>query len=217
MAGTITAIATQARNPRRVNVFVDGVYAFPVSVDVATEAGLKRGMALSDEDIADLVAKDVWQKTYDAALNFLSYRPRSEAEVRRYLSRRRVPADLSERLVNRLKESGLVDDVAFAHYWVENREAFSPRSRRALQAELRSKGVNDSAIAASLPEDDEAAAYRAGQKKARALAGLDHMTFQRKLLSFLQRRGFSYETAREASNRLWRALNEEEQGSCGDS
>jgi len=204
MAGTITSVEVQARNPRRVNVHLDGAYAFPLSMEVAVQAGLARGMVLSDERIGELGAQDTWQKTYNAALNFLSFRPRSEDEVRHYLDRRKVLPDLRERMVARLKESKLLDDEAFARFWVENREAFSPRSSRALRLELRSKGIDDGTIAGVISGDDAEAAHRAGLKKMRLLASADRETFRRKLLPFLQRRGFGYETAREAVDRLWR-------------
>jgi regulatory protein len=204
MAGTITAIEAQERNPRRVNVFLNGTYAFALSMEVAAQANLKRDLALSDQQIAELVAQDAWQKTYDATLNFLSYRPRSEDEVRRYLSRRQVPPDLSRRLIDRLKQGRLLDDEAFARFWVENRETFSPRSGRALRSELRSKGIDDDTIAAAVSGDDSEAAYRAAQKKARTLTSADRDEFRRKLLPFLQRRGFSYETARQTVERMWR-------------
>jgi len=210
MAGTITAIDVQPRNPRRVNVFLDGAYAFALSVEVATQNNLKRGMILSDQGVAALLAQDSWQKTYDAALNYLSYRPRSEDEMRRYLSRRQTTPEVTDQIVARLKESKLIDDEAFARFWVENRESFSPRSRRALRSELRSKGVADSTIADSLSGDDDEAAYRAAQKKARSLAGGDYQTFRRRLIPFLQRRGFAYETARAAVNRLWAEIKANE-------
>jgi regulatory protein len=204
IAGTVSALQVQARNPRRVNVFLDGTYAFALSLEVATQAGLKPGLALTGEQVAALEAQDTWQKTYDATLSFLSYRPRSETEVQRYLSRRKVPAEICKRVLARLKESGLVDDEAFARFWVENRDAFSPRSARALRSELRSKGISSDTIDAQVAGDDSDAAYRAATKKLRSLAGADKDTFRSKLLSFLQRRGFGYETSREVVNRLWR-------------
>ena len=219
MAGTVSVIEVQARNPRRVNVFLDGTYAFALSMEVATQANLKRGMALSDQNIADLVAEDTWQKAYDAALNFLSYRPRSEDEVRRYLIRRKVSPNLSERLLARLRQNKLIDDEEFARYWVENRETFSPRSGRALRSELRSKGIDDDTIASNISADDSEAAYHAAQKKERTLTSADRETFRRKLLSFLQRRGFGYDTARETVDRVWReriAGDTDEQASNAD-
>ena len=208
MAGTITSIEVQQRNRRRVNVFLDGDFAFALSLEVATQANLRRDLALSDSVIAELKSEDTQQKTYDAVLNFLSFRPRSEDEVRRYLNRRQAPPELADRLVARLTKSGLLDDEAFTRFWVENRETFSPRSSRALRSELRSKGIDDSTIAASIPNDDGSAAYEAATKKAHRLASADRETFRRKLLGFLQRRGFSYDVARETVDRVWREIGE---------
>jgi regulatory protein len=211
-AGIITAVEVQSRNPRRVNVFLDGVFALAVSIDVATQAGLKRGIALTDEQASSLQDDDERQKTYDATLNFLAYRPRSEDEIRRYLARRKTTPDITQRIVDRLKASGLVDDAAFARYWVENRDVFSPRSSRALRSELRSKGIDSSTIEQAVSGDDTEAAYRAAQKKTRSVAGTDRETFRRKLIPFLQRRGFGYETAREAVDRLWKQQAEGDPG-----
>lgn len=217
MAGTITSIDVQARNPRRVNVHLDGQFAFALSLEVATLARLKRSMTLSDDDIAALQADDVQQKTYDAVLNFVSFRPRSEYEVRRYLNRRKTPPDLTDRLVARLTANGLLDDDAFARFWVENRSTFNPRSDRALRAELRSKGVDDGTITAVLPQDDSAAAYDAATRRARrmvAVAGADADIFRRKLLGYLQRRGFSYDVARETVDRVWREVVDAREGAA---
>ena len=128
--------------------------------------------------------------------------------MRRYLTRRKVSPELSQRVITRLRDNGLLDDEAFARFWVENRESFSPRSQRALRSELRSKGVDDDTIAATVSGDDSEAAYLAGQKKMRSLTSVtDYETFRRKLLPYLQRRGFGYETARETVDRLWRELS----------
>lgn len=209
MSGTITSIEVQARNPRRVNVFLDGEFAFALSLEVAAQAGLTRAMPLSESAVAALQAEDAQKRTYDAVLHFLSFRPRSEEEVRRYLGRRQTPPDLADRLIARLKGSGLLDDEAFTRFWVENRATFSPRSGRALRAELRSKGIDDKTIAASLSQDDSAAAYEAAMRRAYRMAAAargDAAEFRRKLQGYLLRRGFSYDVTRETVDRVWRDI-----------
>jgi regulatory protein len=77
MAGTITALRFQKRNKNRVNVYLDGQFAFGL---VAIEAArLRVGQTLSDNDVARLQMRDEVERAYERALNFLSYRPRSEA------------------------------------------------------------------------------------------------------------------------------------------
>ena len=109
-----------------------------------------------------------------------------------------------ESALMKLKEQGLIDDCAFAQFWKENRECFSPRSRVMLHRELRQKGVASDIIAETAKEiDEEAGAYRAGHKKAEKLASLDRESFYRKLGSFLRRRGFNYEITQHTVKQLW--------------
>jgi regulatory protein len=104
----------------------------------------------------------------------------------------------------RLKERGLVDDIAFARFWRENRENFRPRSRRLIELELKQKGVDAETIAeATAGVDDEPSAYRAAQRKARSLAHLDHSSFRKHLGDFLKRRGFDYELVNRTIDRVW--------------
>jgi regulatory protein len=191
MAGTITALQFQKRNKDRVNVYIDGQFAFGL---VAIEAvHLKVGQTLSDDDIARLEVLDEVGRAYERALNFLSYRPRSEAEVRRNLRKKDVGDEVIEMVVERLTRAGLLDDREFARYWVENRLQFNPRGARALRYELRGKGVSDSVVADALADlDTEAAARQVAEAGARRLAHLEPRDFRRKLGAYMARRGFSY-------------------------
>src|SRR5882672_8501103 len=77
----------------------------------------------------------------DVALRYLAQRPRSENEVRRRLRRAELTDEAIDTVVAQLKQHHLVDDAAFAQYWVEQRQTFRPRGARLLRAELRSHGV----------------------------------------------------------------------------
>lgn len=208
MAGTITALKFQKKNTERVNVYLDDHYAF--SLTAIEAARLKRGQLLSDQEIEVLQERDSFQKAYARALRFLSYRPRSEAEVRRYLQGKKMPPAIEAEVVERLTSAGLLDDQAFARYWVENRESFKPRGRSALRYELRQKGLNEETIALALEDiDEEDSAYRALINRARRMPPLDHGSFRKKLGSFLRRRGFSYDAINTALERTWREMVEE--------
>jgi regulatory protein len=209
MAGEISALVFQKRNKERVNVYLDGRYAF--SLPAIEAAQLHRGQYLSDAEIGALREKGELQKGYDRALRYLAYRPRSRAEVEEYLAGKGViPAHVAE-ILERLAKAGLLDDLEFARFWVENRERFRPRGRRALQYELRQKGVSDTVIREVLEEtlpSEEESAYRAAQGRARTLAGADYADFRRKLWGYLARRGFSYEAIEQATERLWNDADE---------
>lgn len=208
MAGKITALRVQKKNNQRVNVYLDGEFAFGLAVIEA--AKLHRGQYLSDEDIALLREKDTRETAYERALNFLSYRPRSEAEVRRYLQDKQVPPSIQEEVVSRLTRAGLLDDHAFARYWVENRERFKPRGVYALRSELRQKGLSDAVIASALENlDEEESAYRAAQQRVARWGHLDYQPFRRKLGAYLRRRGFAFETIEAVITRVWHELQAE--------
>ena len=202
----ITALTPQRGRRARLNVFLDGEFAFGLDQESAERAGLAVGQALNAADVERLRDDDEAAHFYNDALRFLSFRPRSAAEVERYLRGRGADDTLLEATLERLRGLGLVDDEAFARYWIENRGAFSPRGARALQAELRAKGVDAARIDAALEETgegEEERAYQAGRKRLRLLARLDEDEFRRRMYGFLQRRGFDYETTRAATARLW--------------
>ena len=143
---------------------------------------------------------------YAAALRFLSYRPRSEAEVGRRLSRHYSP-DLVHRVMATLQEQGLLDDAAFARYWRENREQHRPKGQGILRQELLRLGVPRETIGEALEGFDAPGnAYRAGTKLARRLAQSDYPQFRQRMSGYLHRRGFSRTVVRETLERLWREL-----------
>ena len=122
--------------------------------------------------------------------------------VRQRLRRAGIPAEELELTLGQLRRPGLVDDRAFAAYWVEQRRTFRPRGARLLQAELRAHGVGaELAADAAVSADDDA--YRAAFKKARLLATLDERTFRSRLGQFLARRGFDWDTIAPTVDRLW--------------
>lgn len=148
--------------------------------------------------------KSISQPCLDAAFRYLSYRPRSEMEIKMRLHKRGFDNFSIEGVLLKLKEQGLINDSDFAQFWKDSRESFSPRSRIMLHKELRQKGVDSHIIAEATQEiDEEAGAYRAGRKKAERLALSDRETFFRKLSSFLRRRGFNYEITQHTVKQLW--------------
>ncbi|NDJ53497.1 MAG: hypothetical protein GYB68_10485 [Chloroflexi bacterium] len=202
MAGTITGLVIQKRNKERVNVFLDGEFAFGLALTHAL--GLHKGQHLSDEDLQRLQALDEVEVARETALNYLSYRPRSTSEVRAKLSEKGYSEAAIETAINRLTEVGLLDDAAFARFWLDNRDRFKPRGARALRFELHQKGIPDDIINLVLEDLDESeAAYRAAHGRMARYAQADQQTFNKKLGDFLARRGFSYDIIRDVLDRLW--------------
>ncbi|MBI1801530.1 MAG: RecX family transcriptional regulator [Chloroflexi bacterium] len=199
---TITALSPQQKNPQRVSVYINAQFAFGLAAIVA--ARLKVGQAIGAEEVARLRALDEAEEAYNKSLGFLSYRPRSRAELERYLKDKGVSEGARAQVLERLARLELVNDRSFAQYWVENRETFGPRGKRALRQELRQKGVSDEQVQEAIGSVDEPhSAYEAGQKRAMRMASLDREIFYRRLSGFLQRRGFGYEVVKTTVARLW--------------
>ncbi|MDO8691123.1 MAG: regulatory protein RecX [Dehalococcoidia bacterium] len=145
-----------------------------------------------------------FQEALDAALGYLGPRQRSVWEVRQRLRRSSLDPDLIERIINWLLERRLIDDDAFAGFWIEGRESFKPRGKRLLRQELRTRGVSPEVVEPHLESlDEQDSAIRAARKKALELAGADYRTFGLRLGGFLQRRGFSYDIIKTVIRRLW--------------
>lgn len=206
----ITAIEAQKRRPNRVNIHLDGEFAF--GLERITAAWLRVGQELDEKKIEQLQAEDTRERALQQALLFLSYRARSESEIRKNLQKHEIPETVIEETLERLRRDGLANDDQFARAWVENRSAFRPRSRRLMALELRQKGLDNEAAKSALEGvDDEALAYEAAQKRATRFKGLEWSEFRTKLSGFLARRGFSYSVIAPAVTRIWNETHAEEQ------
>jgi len=199
----ITAIRA-GRGRQRVNVFLDGRFTFSLEAEVAVKEGLQVGQELSASQIEALARSDHFHRCLKAAVHYRSYRPRSESEVRERLQRRGFDGDSIAAVIAKLREQGLVNDIAFAQFWKDNRESFSPRSQWLTKLELRRKGVATDIIDQVVGEVDDANnAYRAALSKARSLPLSDYQGFRRRLGDYLKRRGFGYGVINHTVERIW--------------
>ena len=206
----ITGIKRGKGREKRVNVYLDGKYALGLLMETALKEGLKVGQEIDESQLDTLEGRDRFQRCLNAAIRFLGYRPRSEAEIRQRLQRHGYESENIEKSLARLKEQGLVDDTAFARFWKENRETFSPRSRRMTGLELRRKGLSNDIIEQVISEIDEKdSAYRAALKKAPRLSTKEYQDFRQRLGDYLGRRGFNYSTIKEIIEKVWKEHKED--------
>ncbi len=209
MAGTITALQVQKRNKERVNVYLNDEYAFAVTILVAT--GLRKGQYLSDDEIEAFKNQDERNKAYNHAVFFLGFRARSRAEIEKYLRDKKYASEVIAHTIDRLLEAGYLNDEDFARAWVADRKRLRPRSRRALQYELKQKGLAEDDIEHALVDlDEDEMARQALESKLRQWSYLPEPDFRKKALGFLNRRGFNYDTARQAVDWARELLQETE-------
>jgi len=206
LCGAITALEVQARDLDRVNLYLEGRFAFGLSNKVVVDAGLKQGDILSEAQVAGLLRREAYQQALQQAFNYLSYRPRSAHELERYLTHKGHAPETIEAALAKLRDYHYVDDQVFAQSWVENRQRYRPRGPRLLRAELGQKGVDreltDQAIA-DIAGDEHALALEAARRKLATVRAADYAEFGRKIGGFLLRRGFASEVTWEVVRSLW--------------
>ncbi len=163
-----------------------------------TRRGRTRTRRTGDEVPADLdtgPAADPESVARTILLDQLTGRARSRAELRAKLDAKEVPAEISEQLLDRFTEVGLVDDAAFARAWVEGRHRAKGLAPRAIAMELRRKGVEDEVAREALEQVDEDSQREAAtalvRKKLRSLSRVDRATATRRLVGMLARKGYS--------------------------
>lgn len=208
MPYVITGLRQQKRNPRRVNLYLDGEFSMALSLEVVQDYGLRRGQELAEADLEALRRAEGKRRALQDAVRFLSYRPRSRAELEQHLRERGKDDETVQEVLGKLLDAGLVDDRAFARSWVEMRQASRPRGREGLRAELRRKGIPPAVIEEVLAEaldgqEEAELALEIARTRARSLSGLERPAFFRRLRAYLVRRGFSLQTADSVVRRVW--------------
>jgi regulatory protein len=200
----ITALETQKRNPDRLNVYLDGEFAFGISKFVG--AWLSVGQSVTEDKIRELTDQDEREKALQTALKYIGYRPRTNLEVKKKLEKAGYEAEITASVLSELNEKQYLNDREFARQWVDLRSESKPRGRFLLSIELRTKGIPDDiieSVLSAIPEEKRLA-EEFGEKYMRRLTDVDQETFIRKMSGALQRKGFSYSVTKEVVGKLWK-------------
>ncbi|MEN9407303.1 MAG: hypothetical protein RLZZ455_519 [Candidatus Parcubacteria bacterium] len=148
-----------------------------------------------------------FEKYYNLALRFLALRPRSEKEVVEYLKKKKVPEETMMQILSRLKEHRFLDDALFAKMWVESRTRGKPRSKWLLTRELTEKGIHNEIIETvfqgnQVVGSDLQMAKNAVGKRIERYRDLPRQEVYQKVGGFLARRGFNWDTSKQAIDDL---------------
>lgn len=185
----ITKVAPAAKTPGRYNIFVDGQYSFSLDELQLVQAGLHSGLDIDEEQLAKFRNESEFGKNYIRAIDLISRRLRSEKEIRDYARRKSWTADNTERVIERLKVRGYLNDKVFAESFVRARQNAGKYSRRRIELDLRRKGIADSIVKEVL--HDEVSDTDALRKLiAKRVKRYDDPT---KLKAYLLRAGFNYD------------------------
>jgi regulatory protein len=137
------------------------------------------------------------EQARNLCLRLLTARARTRSELEGQLAKRGYPDDVNARVLDRLAQVGLIDDVDFAEQWVRSRRLNAGKGKRALAAELRTKGVDNDVITAVLADIDAGAERERAEQLVRdklrreKLGEDDDTKVARRLVGMLARRGYS--------------------------
>ncbi|MBR2998660.1 RecX family transcriptional regulator [Candidatus Saccharibacteria bacterium] len=214
----ITEMKQGVKNPERVNVFVDGKFAFSLDISQVVDFGIKIGDELSEAELNELKNASAFGKLYQRTLEWALTRPRSVRETRDYLIRKlkmsfegypqslrghsdepredgreerpeKDMLELSSEIIGRLLSKGYLDDRKFAAYYVENRFVKKGISKKRLRLELVKKGISGEII-------DEVLNKRNDEEEIKKMIAKKRAKYDdEKLINYLCRQGFSFELA----------------------
>ncbi|SDN71642.1 recombination regulator RecX [Alkalicoccus daliensis] len=177
-------------------------YSFSVSEDILIQEDLFKGKELTKEDIDRLRHSDELDKAYQRALNYLSYRMRSEKEVAVYLKEQEVPEEEISHMIEKLRRLDFINDQRFADAFVRTKRDQSKKGPNIIRQELKQKGVEENIMNKSLdqytPEEQLDLAIELAEKKQRSYKKESTRQKEQKLVQFLVQKGFSHSVAAEA-------------------
>lgn len=197
----ITKIEPQKKNPRRRSVFIDGKFIFGVNEEVVSKLRLEKGETLTERRITEILAGKSENEAKEAALRFLSFRRRTEKEIKDKLRQKGFDDKIIRSTIQKLKSYDLVNDHEFAVAWIKERLAHKPRGKRLLRQELWKKGIQKEIIDRAVGElcrNEDESALEVLRKAGRRYRKLEPKVARRRMLGLLLRRGFSYETSKDA-------------------
>ncbi len=200
--GVITALEAQKKNASRVSVFVDGTFAIGIHRDVAADFKLRQGDTVRSSDLRLLQEANALHEARRSAMELLSYRSRTTAEMHNRLIRKGYPESVATRVVADLEQGGILDDEAFAREFtlqkVESRRVGEYRIRRDLMKRGIDRETADRSVAAHSQDADwRGAAMTIAVRKWESLpATLPVEKKRKRLYDYLARRGFAFELIR---------------------
>jgi len=189
---TVTALKPQ-KNKKKVNVYLNGEFAFAINLDNLVKFKLKVKNKYTDEDINKIIHEVNLSDICNKLIKFAVLRPRSEQEISNWLKRKKVSQKTSQELFNKLKRLGLLNDKNFAKWWIEQRVQFKAKSKKEIKYELMQKGINKNIIEESL-HDFNVDEFVLAKK---VLTKYKYNNSPQKSFAYLARKGFDFETIKK--------------------
>lgn len=210
----ITKITAQKR-AGRYNIYLDGKFAFPVSEEVLIKCRLLKGVELDKQQVAVIKRADHQSKIYSRVLDYLSYQPRTAAEVKKKLTDLEATPDQITTVLERLKRERLVDDQQYAKSYVRTMANTSLKGPKVMEQKLAQKGVSPANIELGLVEFSADQQLTNASKLARKLYRRYHRKSARqrrqKVEQSLALHGYGFDLARRVADENEPAVSADKQ------
>ncbi|MEO0050130.1 MAG: RecX family transcriptional regulator [candidate division WOR-3 bacterium] len=192
----ITGLKPQRRSKKRLSVFVDGEFAFSLDKETVAEFGLKEGERVDRQFLEQVVLEEQYRLCRNYAFLLLSYKARTEKELKERLEKKGYSPVVIARVLERLKELGLADDEKLTKDYVEERIRIGHKGKWRVKQELLKRGVAKEKVEQALRDapDETEAAMMVLEHFLPRYQRLDEETKLRRIYGLLARRGFSPET-----------------------
>lgn len=203
----VTAITRQKKDETKYNVFIDGAYVFALPMQDILYFKLKEGREVSEETVEYIRNSLIYIKAQDMALHYIGYKMRTVKEIRMKLEEKGFSEEVIEKVIAFLEKYGYADDREYCRKYIKEKLRAKPKSSLVLKIELKQRGISSRVIDEVLAEtelDEEGDAFRWLEKKSRGQWPPEDEKKKKQLYDFLLRKGYSYDTIREA----FRQMNE---------
>jgi len=202
----ITDIKPQKRKKNRFNLYLDDNFFCSLSEDVIIDSKIKIGQQITKKELEELIQKDQLDKALNKAIRFLTYRPRTENEIRKKLLEKKFDNKIIVKVISKLKKMGYLSDQFFIESWIRDRINIKPSGKKLLKIELIKKGIPETKAQKFLEKlidrkielQMAQKAFHKAQKKYRHLTGSEK---KQKIIAYLARRGFEWSLIEQLFNK----------------
>ena len=206
MEQRITAIERQEKRQDRRSIFVNGKFVLGVDEAVVADLGLHVGQQIGEDELQQVVHRELVNKAKERALRLLEYRKRSTSEVVQRLRKAGFAEDVIDEVVARLVDIGLLNDADFSQSWVSYRLAAKGMGKSRIMWELRLKGVSSDVAEEALSTVDADTEYQSAIDAARRRWDKDRdpdlRAKRQRLVAYLKRHGFDWDVVNRIVSEL---------------
>ena len=211
MSKIITKIEAQKKKDNRVNIFINGEFAFGCSSELVYYHGLSKGKEVDLNELNTIVKEDNYITGKTRALKYLETSLRSAHQVKVYLEKYEYEEDIIDRVIDFLKEYGFINDDYYAKAFVT--ENIKKQGKNNIKYKLLQKGISEEIIVKNLEgistKDEEDIAFKLAEKKINILckSEVDIKKIKMKLNTFLLSKGYSYDIIKSVIDKIQDNIN----------